>query len=414
MAHKPLLVLVSNNYPFRADHGEVMFLKPEIPELARTFDRIVVAPLHPEGPNLDPSIEATVDLSLAERLRQNRVVPACRSAFSENFRREAWRAHNQAGITGVRRALGWSATATVAGDWAQSRFGNEAQILFYTYWRTGVTLGLLNASRRRAGWKVVTRVHGHDLYLERHHPPYQPFSPGMYRHLAKTYTVSQAGQDYLGTLGVSRDHTAVARLGVEDPGHTCRPSDDGVFRLVSCSLLVPLKRVPLLAQGILAFAGKHPSMKIQWTHLGDGNEKGRVARETRSPPENLRIILMGQLENSEILRFYRDNPCDLFVHLSASEGLPMVMQEASSVGLPILATNVGGVNEIVTPGNGRLLPANPSLEHIVEGLEWFAGLEEPERSQYRKAAREVYEKFFNARENHHAFARSLLGNCLEE
>jgi glycosyltransferase involved in cell wall biosynthesis len=74
---------------------------------------------------------------------------------------------------------------------------------------------------------------------------------------------------------------------------------------------------------------------------------------------------------------------DFLVMPSLREGLPMAAIEAASAGLPILATNVGGLSEIVTDGhNGRLVaPFDPpsdarawtrGLEQLLMDLEGFA------------------------------------------
>lgn len=50
--------------------------------------------------------------------------------------------------------------------------------------------------------------------------------------------------------------------------------------------------------------------------------------------------------------------CDLFVHPSVDDAFPTVLLEAMAAGLPVVASRVGGIPEIVTPGvTGQLVPA---------------------------------------------------------
>ena len=57
--------------------------------------------------------------------------------------------------------------------------------------------------------------------------------------------------------------------------------------------------------------------------------------------------MWGFQDNEKIMDFYRNNPIDIFINVSTNEGVPVSIMEAISFGIPIIATNVGGTNEIV-------------------------------------------------------------------
>ena len=100
---------------------------------------------------------------------------------------------------------------------------------------------------------------------------------------------------------------------------------------------------------------------------------------------------------------------DLFVS-STEGGVPVVLQEAASVGLPLVATDVGGVREIVSEANGLLLASNPSVAEIVSGLKTATvEADAQERMQLRSESRKVWENYFSAENNHVAFAKYLRG-----
>ena len=48
-----------------------------------------------------------------------------------------------------------------------------------------------------------------------------------------------------------------------------------------------------------------------------------------------------------MLDYYKNNIIDIFINLSASEGIPVSIMDAISFGIPCIATNVGGTGEIV-------------------------------------------------------------------
>jgi len=65
---------------------------------------------------------------------------------------------------------------------------------------------------------------------------------------------------------------------------------------------------------------------------------------------------------------------------------PLVAKEAMAMGLPVLASRLMGLKEIVVPGTGRLVPPD-DVAALAEGLGWLSGLSEAERSAIGAAGR---------------------------
>ena len=116
---------------------------------------------------------------------------------------------------------------------------------------------------------------------------------------------------------------------------------------------------------------------------------------------------MGHLPNEEVLQYYRNNPVDVFINLSLTEGgAPVSIMEAISCGIPVVATRVGGNPEIVSDRNGILLSENPLPEEIAAAL--FTFIDNPGRAaQWRIGSRIVWQEKFNSLKNFEAFARRL-------
>ena len=160
----------------------------------------------------------------------------------------------------------------------------------------------------------------------------------------------------------------VYRLGTIKKYDVMTPSStDGVFRVVSCSRIDVEKRVEVIAEVI-----KNWNLsKIEWTHFGGGNSADIEKMLEGVDSAKINVNLMGFCANEKIHKYYSQNPVDVFVSLSSSEGVPVSMMEAQSYGIPILATDVGGVSEIVNNDNGMLISVDASVEQVLSALEHF-------------------------------------------
>lgn len=78
-----------------------------------------------------------------------------------------------------------------------------------------------------------------------------------------------------------------------------------------------------------------------------------------------RVFVHGEVPQDELPMWYARATCTAL--LSRAEGLPCVLVESLLMGRPVVATDVGGVRELVTPVNGRLVEREDSLQ-ITEAL----------------------------------------------
>jgi len=196
-------------------------------------------------------------------------------------------------------------------------------------------------------------------------------------------------------------------MGVNDPTFITNPSTDNIFRIISCSYIVPVKRLHLLLDGIATAARLRPEQKFEWTHFGGGGGKNSLnKRMLRYFQSNAHGQFLGHVPNHEVMRYYKDYPVDVFVNVSRTEGIPVSIQEAISCGIPVIATSVGGNPEIVSEENGILLTPNPKPDEIAEALlrVWDNPLL---AARMRTGSRQVWQTSYNANINFRAFAERL-------
>lgn len=149
---------------------------------------------------------------------------------------------------------------------------------------------------------------------------------------------------------------------------------------------------PEKGQGIFLHAfkrliGKIPDVK--GIIIGDGPEKEKLIQFCSNNGLKDKIIFTGYQNN--IANFYQI--MDLMVLPSFSEALPNVVLEAMAFKIPVIATSVGGVPEIITDGqNGLLVPSgNPDIlaEKMIQLLNDYERLKEFSENAYRS----LYPKF---------------------
>ncbi|MET1030852.1 glycosyltransferase [Domibacillus tundrae] len=85
---------------------------------------------------------------------------------------------------------------------------------------------------------------------------------------------------------------------------------------------------------------------------------------------------------------------DAYVMSSDWEGMPLVLQEASSVGLPIVCTNVGGNKEVVVTGKTGFIVQPRSHDALAEGMLCLLQMDEESRKQMGQAGQKYMQTMF--------------------
>jgi glycosyltransferase involved in cell wall biosynthesis len=125
--------------------------------------------------------------------------------------------------------------------------------------------------------------------------------------------------------------------------------------------------------------------------VGDGELKDIIVTHARELGIAKAVSILPT--TPDIAKFYR--ALDLFILPSHSEGLPLTLLEALAAGLPAVASEVGGIPEIITDGvNGRLVTGTDTAdiaERVIELL-----LDGERASAMGEAGRETVRRRFTA------------------
>jgi glycosyltransferase involved in cell wall biosynthesis len=190
----------------------------------------------------------------------------------------------------------------------------------------------------------------------------------------------EEGKDYL-NLGVAKSkNISVIHSGIElrrfrkgAKQHTEKRKGLGIppdsLLIGYVGWLIPIKGVIYLVSAMAKVLGQHPESML--VLVGKGDDKGEDEVKLRKQVENLGIadnvrFLGWRPDVDEVMGCF-----DIFVLPSLNEGMGRVLVEAMSVGLPIVASRVGGIPDLVKHGENGLLvpPANTSaLEQAISDL----------------------------------------------
>ncbi len=419
---KSTLVLITGTYPYGAVAES--FLDKEIPYLCSAFDTVIILPRNlpskteriertlPKNVYIDNSLLVVQQSAFANKMhyRLHAILSAITSRyFYSEILKKPWTITN---ITALKRIVGSLFEVLITKKWAQ-KYAMQNNIdlsktVFYTYWLDTATMGIGMAKKEHPKIRLVSRAHGGDLYEGRHNPSYIPFRYETLSFLDRVYLISEHGYNYLTQKHPNfQSKYEVARLGVEDPGFITETSQDGTFRVVSCSYIVPVKRIDLLIQGLKELGQNRPEESFEWTHIGYGPLKEQMEDiAKRYLPKNISFHFLGYLPNSEVISFYQNNCVDVFINVSSSEGIPVSIMEAQSCGIPVIATAVGGTPEIVSNNEGILLCENPTPQEIADAI-WMIKSDSSRLEQLKKNSKLNRDKMYNARKNFQIFSLKL-------
>jgi len=153
-----------------------------------------------------------------------------------------------------------------------------------------------------------------------------------------------------------------------DPNHFLpNPMLPDVFTFLAVGRLTWEKSYPDLIEACRLLKDKKSA--FQCIIIGDGDERQHLEKLIEQYGLEKEIKLAGLVLQEKIQRYYEQ--AHLFVLSSITEGIPVVLMEAMSKGLPVVATNITGIPELVVhEKTGFLVPVNQPQE-FANAIEYF-------------------------------------------
>jgi glycosyltransferase involved in cell wall biosynthesis len=271
--------------------------------------------------------------------------------------------------------------------------------LYVSFWMDQWALCLSVLKYKNRIQSFVYRVHQHDLYIDNNPQQYIPFRFFNMKMASGIFPDAKRGVNYLKELNYYSEKVHLGHLGVFDKG--TNPFNRDEFTIVSCSALLTRKRVESIADVLSSV-----NIPLTWIHFGRKGETSDAFEKLKSKcdqlPKNIKVILKGDVPYTELLEFYKTNSVNLFVTLTRSEGLPVSVIEAVSFGIPVLATDVMGLPDVVTDESGIIVKPDLEMEKIAEEITKFASGNK-NTQEFRATTKKFWEKNFKAEVNYAKF-----------
>ncbi|HMY71328.1 MAG TPA: glycosyltransferase, partial [Blastocatellia bacterium] len=220
---------------------------------------------------------------------------------------------------------------------------------------------------RRLNVPVFITARGTDINLFSRMPLIRPKIVKALQRATGIIAVSQALKARMIELGIAAEKIAVIPNGIDHA--VFHPQDRAAARrklglnpedtiLLTVGALVPAKGIDRLIDALALLVRKDQERRLKLFVIGEGVERKKLESQISNLRLENRVFLLGAKPQTELVAWY--SAADLFCLASQREGCPNVVIEAMACGLPVIATDVGGVRELIGAACGRVVAeSNP-------------------------------------------------------
>lgn len=149
-------------------------------------------------------------------------------------------------------------------------------------------------------------------------------------------------------------------IDLPDIGESMKRTQSRTITIGMAARLVASKDVSTILRSVALLKRRTTSYNYRFLVAGDGPQKVPLQCEADVLDLNQEVFFLGHLNKEEIDKFYRQ--LDVYVHSSEGETLCMAILEAASYGLPIVASDVEGIRNILNSDSIQLFKFQDSQD----------------------------------------------------
>lgn len=224
-------------------------------------------------------------------------------------------------------------------------------------------------------------------------------------------TISEFNIDFLKKKGIPEEKLVLVRCGVDRSKFLPKLKnnlDSEIKKLGFLGRLVEKKGVDILLEAMKILAEKRIFLELEI--MGDGPLREVLYSRVKELELEDRVIFGGSLPHSEVSLWYEK--IDYFVfpgkkdQFEDMDGIPVVLMEAMMRGVPVIATSISGIPELVKKNiTGRL--AEPNAKSLAIEIEGALAESEKERKDRIGRAISLVKTEFDVSENAKLLLRKI-------
>lgn len=180
------------------------------------------------------------------------------------------------------------------------------------------------------------------------------------------------------------------------------------FAIMTVARLEKVKGIEYLIKALHILVSNYqlPTINYQLIIVGDGSERRMLEKMVASLGIQERVKFLGAVDNSRVPYYLSAGDC--FCLPSLQEGFGIVVLEAMAAGLPVIASKVGGLLDIVQDNENGLLVEPGNSQAISQAIEKIRDNSELARQLTNKAKQDL------AKYDWSAICQKVLDICMEE